>query len=94
MSIRLEGQHREGFQFLVNVFSILWITRCFPVFVEAAVGVRDMFVEAAVPGFTETSAFPRVSNAEAPAAERAQGKESCCTFAGQAAVFTFGAMLR
>ena len=95
-SNRLDGQHREGFQFLVSVFSILWITSCFPVFVETAVGVRDMLVDAAVAGFTETSAFPRGSNAEAPAAERAQGRESCCatTFAGQTAVFTFGAILR
>ena len=94
-SNRLDGQQREGFQFLVNVFSILWITRCFHVFVETAAGSRHILVEAAVVCLTGISAFPSLSNAEAPAAERAQGRESCCatTSAGQTAVFTFGAML-
>ena len=78
-SNRLDGQHRAGFQFLVSVFSIIWITSCFPVFVETAVGVRDMLVEAVVPGFTETSAFPRVSEAvaEAQLADSAGGSDSC-----------------
>ena len=72
--IRLSGQHLDGFQFLVNVFSILWITRCFPVFVEtAAGGYRHIFAETAVLGFTEMSAFSSLTVSEAPFAEWAEG---------------------
>ena len=73
MSIRLEGQDRQGFQFLVDVFSIPSITRCSPVFVETAAGSRHSLVEAAVIGFTRISAFSSLAVSEAPIAEWAEG---------------------
>ena len=73
MPIRLEGQNREDFQFLVNDLSILWITKCLPAFVRTAVGSRRIFVEAVVVSFTGIVACPSLFNAEAPFAEITQG---------------------
>ena len=77
-SLRLAGQHREGFQ--AFVLSHLWITRCFAVFVDAA-GVGRHIFDADV-GFTsrEVIASPGFSCtiAETALSAWAEGRESRC----------------